>query len=809
MEPSTMKFKPMRAAPQASFFKALGEAKLQQWKLDDRARPAWARIVPAIRTEGGLRLEASSLGEHGRDAVVAAGTDRLSPTCPGHVLCFNTLEQMQKADKAAVLGAAAALVWADIVSGRALDSPGLLARFVVACHADMKQHKFVLWPAFPALVPEDGLVQEGEALPASAGLSAGLGVEPAVVLEEASEAVAALMARSPAGLPLAFVLARRDGKLAAQPLREAADRGAASLRADLATRGLVLVVVDPSPLARHAGWTARNALVMASVCLGLGGEVLPVLCLRPSPRGAVVDPPDHARPDEASAAAAGESSAPTATTALCGSIVVRVRCPGLEGVAAAAVGPPPGEALAGWLAADAAPDAEGTSSLSRLPRGLSAAGWERQPVRAKDGSTAMLSRPRVVDLGRLLDPAKLAESAGRLNLSLMRWRALPGLDQPLLEGMKCLLLGAGTLGCHVSRCLLAWGVRSITFVDNGSVAHSNPVRQPLFEFADAAAGAKSSKKAIVAALALKRVSPVCQPRGVVLTIPMPGHAEDLDASMAAAAELRRLIEESDVVFALTDTRESRWLPTLLCRASNTPLINAALGFDSWLVMRHGLDATRPVSGALAPPASPPLEPTEATRDSPAAERSVLAATSSAAAAGAGAVSSTGPAPTVGCYFCSDVVGPLNTTRGRTMDQQCTVTRPGLAPIAAAHAVELLVNMAHHPARALAPAAVRSADAGAPAPAEAGVGTGPVPHQLRGFMATFSTMQLEAAASTVCTACSANVVGALDARGDAFIRAAIEDPDLLERASGLEAMKAEADALAEAAGGDDWAMDEDF
>ncbi len=146
-------------------------------------------------------------------------------------------------------------------------------------------------------------------------------------------------------------------------------------------------------------------------------------------------------------------------------------------------------------------------------------------------------------------------------------------------------------------------------------------------------------------------------------------------------------------------------------------------------------------------------------------------------------------------------------------ERCTapsqVTRPGLAPIAAAHAVELLVNMAHHPARALAPAAVRSADACAPAPAEAGVGTGPVPHQLRGFMATFSTMQLEAAASTVCTACSANVVGALDARGDAFIRAAIEDPDLLERASGLEAMKAEADALAEAAGGDDWAMDEDF
>lgn len=119
-------------------------------------------------------------------------------------------------------------------------------------------------------------------------------------------------------------------------------------------------------------------------------------------------------------------------------------------------------------------------------------------------------------------------------------------------------------------------------------------------------------------------------------------------------------------------------------------------------------------------------------------------------------------------------------------------------------------MAHHPARALAPAPARAAEAGmTPAALEAAGGTGPVPHQLRGFMTTFSTMQLEAAASTVCTACSARVVGALASGGDAFLRSAIEDPDVLERASGLEAMKAEADAFAEAAGGDDWAMDEDF
>ncbi|KAK5992317.1 Ubiquitin-like modifier-activating enzyme ATG7 [Cladobotryum mycophilum] len=373
-------------------------------------------------------------------------------------------------------------------------------------------------------------------------------------------------------------------------------------------------------------------------------------------------------------------------------------------------------------------------------------GWER----SRNGKL----QAQQANLGDYMDPARLADSSVDLNLKLMKWRLAPDLDLDIIKNTKCLLLGAGTLGGYVSRNLLGWGVRKVTFVDYGKVSYSNPVRQPLFEFEDCIDGGK--QKATQAAQMLKRIYPGVESEGHSLSVPMLGHPFTDEARTRGDYEkLEALIQEHDAIFLLMDTRESRWLPTVMGKAAGKIVMNAALGFDSYVVMRHGSETKEESQASL------------------------------------------------GCYFCNDVVAPADSMKDQTLDQQCTVTRPGVAAIASALLVELLTSLLQHPLRN-----------GAPAPQpKLGIiperdppdhPLGLVPHQIRGYVSTFQNIVIRGQSYDSCSACSPKILDAYRTDGWDFVKKALEEKDYVAELSGL----AEVQRKAEEASGDiDWDEEE--
>uniref|UniRef100_A0A4W4DX23 Ubiquitin-like modifier-activating enzyme ATG7 n=1 Tax=Electrophorus electricus TaxID=8005 RepID=A0A4W4DX23_ELEEL len=387
-------------------------------------------------------------------------------------------------------------------------------------------------------------------------------------------------------------------------------------------------------------------------------------------------------------------------------------------------------------------------------------GWE------KNSKGAM--GPRSVNLSECMDPKRLAESSVDLNLKLMRWRLVPSLDLDKVVSTKCLLLGAGTLGCNVARTLMGWGVRHITFVDNAKISYSNPVRQPLFEFEDCLSGGKF--KALAAVDRLRKIFPGVNAEGFNLSIPMPGHPVNFSEVTIAQArqdveQLEALITAHDVVFLLMDTRESRWLPTVIAASQRKLIVNAALGFDTFVVMRHGLKRNR----------------TSDTGDT----RKTLP---SAPYIGSSLFSNI-PGHRLGCYFCNDVVAPGDSTRDRTLDQQCTVSRPGLAMIAGALAVELMISILQHPEGGYAVASSSDDRMNEP-PTSLGL----VPHQIRGFLSRFDNVLPASLAFDKCTACSPVVLDHYERDGFQFLSKVFNSShSFLEDLTGLTLLHQETQA----------------
>jgi ubiquitin-like modifier-activating enzyme ATG7 len=123
-----------------------------------------------------------------------------------------------------------------------------------------------------------------------------------------------------------------------------------------------------------------------------------------------------------------------------------------------------------------------------------------------------------------------------------------------------------------------------------------------------------------------------------------------------------------------------------------------------------------------------------------------------------------------------------------LDQQCTVTRPGLSGIASAIVVELLSSILNHPLGPMAKSEVEGDNQEPLSP------LGIIPHQIRGFLAKYSNLLLTGAAYDKCTACSRPVLQEYAEKGHDFIIKALKNPTYLEEITGLTSMKEKSDEL---------------
>ncbi|KAL8943302.1 MAG: hypothetical protein Q9216_001145 [Gyalolechia sp. 2 TL-2023] len=703
-----LKFATLTSDIELPFYTALASLKIDHDKLDDSSRRILGlyEIKPTDTPDASCRLQIH--GNSLTNDVIAPGFYRAE----GMIKNVNTIEDYRNVDKTALLNQAGRTVWDAIGDGTIYSCPSLLASFVMICFADLKKYRFTYLFGFPALHSEPAWYSTASVQTLSeSDTSRTYGNKPALHLS-AGESTALVESvqtwrYSIDARQYGFFLAKRIRNASSikpgsdmfdgEPPSRATTPEISPQNLDLSwgigslakyesgffegvnAADQFVCFADPSTYEEYPGWMLRNLLILVRKRWGL--HKVQVLCYRDI----------HPRREDA-------------------------------------------RSLVLHLALDKTTEASKADDSNILDQAMPrVSGWER----SEKGKISS----KIANLGEYMDPTRLADQAVDLNLKLIKWRISPGLDLDVVKRTKCLLLGAGTLGTYVARNLLGWGVRKITFVDNGSVSFSNPVRQPLFNFQDCLGG--GAKKAYRAAEALKEVYPGVDAEGHVVSVPMAGHPILDEPTVAKDYEtLARLIHEHDAVFLLMDTRESRWLPTVMGKAAGKIVMNAALGFDSFVVMRHGNE-----------------DVVQRQRE-------------------------------LGCYFCSDVVAPADSLTDRTLDQQCTVTRPGVAAIASALLVEIFISVLQHPMGGLAPAATSSSEDRGDHP------LGVVPHQVRGFLSTFQNLVIKGSSYDCCSACSSRVIEMYRSNEWQFVKRALNEKDYVEELSGLaEVHRAAEKALA--------------
>lgn len=699
---AALKYAPWQSDVDIQFYAALAHIKINHDKLDDSAR----KVLGLYDVRVGDHPSRSCRMQIHPNALTSDDTPPNYCRGEGIIKNCNTMEDFKQLDRVAVIERAGRTIWEAIHDGSIFECPSLLSSFTLITFANLKKYKFTYHFGFPAIQSDPGWKPVGPFSKLTSRETTQL-VDAVQTWRYASDA-----------RQRGFFLAKRvriqeEPDSTNRPKTPVDDIGYKWVigRLDKYEKGFFdgvdnqdrfISFADPSTYPENPGWMLRNLLILIRHRWRL--DRAQILCYRDT----------HLRREHAHSIIMDLQAEPRPETA-------------------------PGSG-----------EQETEETRPKTPKMPKVTGWERNEA-------GKLSS-RTVDLSEYMDERKLADQAVDLNLKLIKWRIAPNIDLDVIKNCKCLLLGAGTLGSYLSRMLLGWGVRKITFIDNANVSFSNPVRQPLFTFKDCLDG--GAKKAERAAEALKEIYPGVDAQGHMMEVPMVGHPiTDEAKTKAEFTKLRSLIEEHDAIFLLMDTRESRWLPTVIGKAAGKIVLNAALGFDTYVVMRHGLKAT--------------------------AEGEVE----------------------LGCYFCNDVVAPADSMKDATLDQQCTVTRPGIAPLASSLLVELLVSILQHPLRARAPVSPTSfsqsnpPSSQAPAPSHPSLPPpfvhplGAIPHTIRGYLSNFSNLQVEGKPYDCCSACSDKIIKLYEEDPWGFLKRALDEKGWVEEVSGLADVQREADRVA--------------
>jgi ubiquitin-like modifier-activating enzyme ATG7 len=572
-----------------SFFDELYRLKLKVLKLSQTPSKVIGFVNPGSEA---IVLSATSFSKH-RQLLPSKG-DILSE---GAVICVNSEDDFNAYDRQALVAARSHLLWRAIVEGDANKHPSLLRPFILLVYADLKTRSFKYWAAFPSLcMPGPSpLVMRGpnQSPPAPAAVC------PSARILQTTEK---FLASQPFDLVFCLLKLQRGSPCSStrpscdtSPHVSFCDASAASSDADTDDNDDA-GTLESAPPERYGAVSLREGLSSFSVCKYS-------MCF------GFVDTVDTAAADTAGK---GSNRAVNQFSFALRNLLVLVAYHtsrradreaqnesvssgnGNGGSGIDSVEVPNMLSDISFLKVYCQLDAHGKLECDQARSVCFVVNLPYLQPADMDGPSvcplAVEAAPTAVQTYTMLPssgvPGQDLAQAAELNLRLMTWRHSPDLDIDAIVSSRCLLIGAGTLGCAVARILVGWGVTDITFVDRGDVGPSNPARQCLFTAQDI-----GNMKAVAAARRLNEVMPSIRAKGEVLSVPQPSTGgllpgEEAEAG-AAMARLEILVKNSHVVFNLTDSREGRWVITVLCACFDRLCITSALGFDSFLAMRHG------------------------------------------------------------------------------------------------------------------------------------------------------------------------------------------------------------------------------